>query len=175
MEQHFDAAPWPLGLKLTSAFATILLGVVGLAALRVVPWPPGFTQDFGFAVAAIPPAALGIAYATMVTGYTLSPGELGIRRPFWTTTIRLDTLRAVAIDPSVCKGSIRLFGNAGLFAFTGLYWNKRLGRYRLFATNFRYAVVLKLADRTIVISPASVQAFVDTIRNLYPNVQNLQI
>jgi hypothetical protein len=82
--------------------------------------------------------------------------------------VPFERVQRAALDPSACKGSIRLYGNAGLFAFTGWYWNRRLGRYRLFATNFRHAVVLTLADRTIVVSPSSAQAFVETVYHLFP-------
>ena len=165
---HFDAAPWSVMLIVSSTLATILVVGVALAAFRVVPYPPGFTHDFGVGVALLPLACLAIALLFVVTGYTISPDALGIGRLFWTTVIPLSAPVGAELDPTVCRGSLRLIGNAGLFAFTGLYRNKRLGMYRLFATDFAQAVVLKRAGRTIVVSPASSQAFVDVVHHLFP-------
>ena len=55
---------------------------------------------------------------------------------------------------------LRLFGNGGLFSYHGWFWNRRLGRYRLYATDPERAVVLRFARRTIVVSPGEPAAFV---------------
>ncbi len=48
---------------------------------------------------------------------------------------------------------MRLFGIGGLFASTELFQNDVLGRYRVFGTDPEWAVVLKLAKRTLVVTP----------------------
>jgi hypothetical protein len=55
------------------------------------------------------------------------------------------------------QGSIRTFGNGGLFGFIGLFRNKKLGRYRAFATDEKNAVVLRFATHTLVITPEQPQ------------------
>jgi hypothetical protein len=50
---------------------------------------------------------------------------------------------------------------AGSFSFTGLYRSRELGLYRLFATDLSRAVVLLLPRRTVVVTPASPEAFVE--------------
>jgi hypothetical protein len=60
-------------------------------------------------------------------------------------------------------GSIRVFGNGGLFSFTGLYQNKRLGSYRAYVTDDKRTVVVRLKEKTIVISPEFPDEFVRTI------------
>lgn len=78
----------------------------------------------------------------------------------WTTRIPLKGLKAIRAEPEAMRGSLRLCGNGGLFSFTGWFHNKGLGLYRAFVTHTRRTVVLCLATRTLVVSPADPEAFV---------------
>ncbi len=79
----------------------------------------------------------------------------------WSSYLPLEGLVTVRPAPNICRGSLRIFGNAGLFSYTGLYWNKKLGRYRLIATDLKKATVLVFPHRTVVITPAIPQVFID--------------
>jgi hypothetical protein len=89
----------------------------------------------------------------------------------WFTRISLQDLNRAWIEPSVCKGTIRVFGNGGLFSFAGLFYSKRLGRYRLFATDISRSVVLILPSRVVVITPAEPEIFIEHVRQSFPNIQ----
>ena len=115
----------------------------------------------------IPAAPLALLLGSalfLVRGYEIAGGELLILRLLWTTPLSLDGLRSVEADPESLKSSLRLFGNGGLYSFTGLFRNKALGRYRAFVTDHRNAVVLVWDRRTVVISPDRPGYFVDTLR-----------
>jgi hypothetical protein len=170
MSRHFHAAPWPTSLKAVSLLGTIILGAVSYAAYRAIPAPGGFTHDFGLGVALIPLAALVGAAFFVVRGYTVEPRRLLVERLVSSTAIPLSGLRRAWVDPSVCKGSVRVFGNGGLFSFSGWFYNNRLGRYRLFATDFRSAVVLQFPNRIVVVSPSAPHAFVEHLRHLTPGL-----
>ncbi len=170
-EQRFAAARWPTALKIMSAFAVVLLAGVGVAAYRAIPTPTGFTHAFGLGVALVFPAILVGALLFIVRGYAVTPDELAIERLLWSTRVPLAGLERVWLDPSVCRGMMRLAGNGGLFAFSGLYRSARLGRFRLFATDLRHAVVLAWPDRTVVITPAAAEAFVEHLHRLLPGTQ----
>jgi hypothetical protein len=58
----------------------------------------------------------------------------------------------------------------GLFSITGVYQNKRLGRYRAFVTNPQCCVVLVLPGRVIAVSPENPLAFVQWARRLHPTI-----
>ncbi len=169
MTKHFPAARWPFGLKLVSSLGSLLILGIGMAAYRAIPVPTGFTHGFGLAIAFVPVAILFFSLLFVVTGYDLEGADLLVRRLFWSTRIPLAGLRQIYADPWVCKGSIRLFGNGGLFAFTGLYRNKKLGNYRLFATDFSCAVVLILPKRTVVITPAWPDLFIHHVAQAFPS------
>lgn len=168
MKQHFAAAPWPGRLKAVSVLVTLLLASAGVAAYRAAPVPAGFTHGFGLAVAFVFPAIILASLLFVVSGYVLDGHDLLIDRLLWSTRIPLSGLYRVYADPAVCKGSRRVFGNGGLFSFTGLYRNKALGMYRLFATDISRAVVLVLPRKTVVVTPASPEDFVRSVRLAYP-------
>ncbi|WP_372846572.1 PH domain-containing protein [Pontiella sp.] len=105
------------------------------------------------------PLGAFLAVPFIVRGYAVENGRLLIRRVGWVKTFPLDELESVEIDPQAMHGSIRLFGNGGLFSFTGLYRNKRLGNYRSFVNDWKRSVVVRFANRTIVVSPDDPVAF----------------
>jgi hypothetical protein len=171
MRHYFPAAPWSTGLKATSAVGTVLILGVGIGAYRAIPVPTGFTHQFGLVVALILPALLVGSLLFMVTGYAVEGTELYVKRLLSSTRISLEGLGRVWIEPAVCKGTIRVFGNGGLFSFSGWFYSRRLGRYRLFATNLSRSVVLVLPARVVVITPAEPEAFIEHVRQSLPHVQ----
>jgi hypothetical protein len=171
MRNHFPVAPWSTSLKVTSAVGTVLVLGAGIGAYRAIPVPTGFTHQFGLAVALILPAVLVGSLLFMVTGYAVEGAELYVKRLLSSTRISLQGLNRVWIEPAVCKGSIRVFGNGGLFSFSGWFYSRRLGRYRLFATDISRSVVLVLPARVVVITPAEPEVFIEHVRQSLPNVQ----
>ena len=59
---------------------------------------------------------------------------------------------------------VRLWGNGGLFAATGIFWNKAYGVFRAYLTSARYQDYVLVATRTqkILISPENPEEFVRT-------------
>jgi hypothetical protein len=59
---------------------------------------------------------------------------------------------------------IRLFGNGGLFAGTGIFWNRMYGVHRAYVTSSRYSdlVLVETTTRKILISPENPKAFVNS-------------
>lgn len=110
--------------------------------------------------ALIPIALLTGCALFLIRGYTVEAGGLTIRRLFWTHRVPLEGLQEVRWDPEAMRGSVRLFGNGGVFSFSGLFWNRKLGKYRAFVTDPSRAVVLRLSRRTVVVSPADPEAFI---------------
>jgi hypothetical protein len=57
---------------------------------------------------------------------------------------------------------LRLWGNGGLFAATGIFWNKAYGVFRAYVTSARYQDYVLVATRTqkILISPENPAEFV---------------
>jgi hypothetical protein len=143
-------APWGRTLKAVSSLATaVLFGVA------VMPSP-----GLGWPVRMLPILLLAGALPFVVRGYELREGTLLIRRLWWSTRVELKGLRSALLDPEALKGSIKTCGNGGLFSFTGWFWSRRLGSYRMYVTDLTRPVVLTFADRCIVVSPDCPEKFV---------------
>jgi hypothetical protein len=61
------------------------------------------------------------------------------------------------------RGGFRLWGNGGLFSFTGWFRNSALGVYRSFVTDPHRTVVLRYSARRVVLSPSSPDEFVHEV------------
>jgi hypothetical protein len=143
-------APWSRSLKVASLFAVVMLTVVAAAGLFVMPARLLLARCM---MIGLPIGGLAISFLSMVSGYTLSAAQLEVQRPLWNTVFPLTQLLSVAGDQDVFKGSVRLFGNGGIFSFTGYFWKRGLGCYRAFATDPGRAVVLKFRKRIVVVTP----------------------
>jgi hypothetical protein len=153
--KHYKA-PWSRSLiVVTSAVTLLLLGVtLGLTfyGRGVIPWAGAL--PLGILVCSIPFA---------IRGYTVTSDAILVHRLFWTTRLPLSGLESAKFEPEAMRGSIRTFGNGGLFSITGFFWNKALGAYRAFVTDQHQTVVLHYPGRTVVVSPSSPEEFVHDI------------
>jgi hypothetical protein len=155
--QHSHPAPWGPALTLISLASTLLLLSVAALTYLVVPtWGALIAAS----ILAIP---IGSALFT-VRAYRIEGSSLLIKRLFWSTRISLAHLVSATPDPDAMKSSIRLFGNGGLYSFTGLYRNKTLGNYRAFVTDPKRAVILRFQHtKPILVSPTDPQTFADSL------------
>lgn len=141
--------------KLILARTTIALVVMGVAvAVGVVL----ITLDLAFLgafVLALIVLVLLACWAGRVVGYRLSADMLEIRRPFTIGQVPLATITAVRPAPQALDRALRVFGNGGLFALTGLYKTRDHGVVRVYATDPTQLLLLERAQgRAILLSPA---------------------
>lgn len=157
------AAPWGTVLKLSTGLSVAILAAVFVIFLRAgIPATP-----VGPLVFVILGIVMAVTPLFAVTGYDVTPTQLNIRRLGWSHQRDLKDLERAFVDREAMRGSLRLFGNGGFFSFSGIFWSRKLGRYRAFVTDSAQTVVLKFRDRCIVISPEDPEAFV---RALPPHV-----
>jgi hypothetical protein len=161
-------APWPKLLIAISFLGTVLLLLATGICLAVLPPRPAGVR---VAVAALPLAIVLGCLLFAVRGYVLTDRELLIQRLGWVNRWPLARLQSVTVDPQAMRGSLRLWGNGGLFAFCGWFRNRKLGIYRAFATDPQRSVVLRFGPRTIVITPDNPTEFVHAIQSRCPGVQ----
>lgn len=157
-------APFSRMLWMISILATgllILIPILGFVSLPARA--PGIGRVL---LTLVPLLILAGALPFMIRGYRIEPHRLLIRRLGWSTRVSLDELESADVNPTAMKYSLRLMGNGGLFSFTGLYWNRRLGRYRAFVTDPSRTVVLKFRDRTVLVSPDSPDDFARVLRTV---------
>ena len=154
-------AKWGRTLILMSIFVTVLC--VGVSCLTLVVLA-NIPQPALAAVQWLPMALLTFCLPFVVRSYTITDEAILIRRLLWTTRLDRAGLTSAKVLPDAMRGSIRTCGNGGGFSITGWYWSKRLGFYRAFVTDLKRTVVLRFADKTVVLSPDEPADFV---RELY--------
>jgi hypothetical protein len=171
-------APWSALLTTVSAIVTILLG--GMAILfflgdaliianRILRFRE--TDMVGDWIVVIIFSFIGVFFLAIlfgtalfaVRGYTVTPDAILIRRLFWTTRLPLAGLQSATYEPDAMRRSLRSFGNGGLFAFSGWFYNKKLGSYQAFATNHHETVVLRYSMEVVVLSPSEPEDFVKDV------------
>jgi hypothetical protein len=117
----------------------------------------------------LPPIILLLAALCMVRGYVLTDKEIVVKRLGWANRFALTDLRSVHGDNEAMASSLRLFGNGGLLSYSGLFWSRKMGRYRALATDPSRAVVLTYAKRKILLTPDDPQRFIVRVRTLLKN------
>lgn len=168
--RKFPAAPWCMSLVVMSIVGMLLLFVVTYFARGSVP--PGSLGGVPRMLVTLLPFIIGSGAALfVVSAYHLDAHGLRIQRLLWQTSIPLDGLERVWQDRDAMKGSIKVFGNGGLFAYSGVFQNAGLGRYRAFVTNPQYTVVLRRSRGAVVVTPANPEAFVRQVQAFFPGVR----
>jgi hypothetical protein len=164
MEPHMTFnAPWGKPLKLMTGLCLLIL--VGIPLIGIFTGPGGYViWILGMIV--MPLTILVISAFFMIRGYILTMDALLIQRLGWNSRLDLTNLISVEVKPKAMSGSIRTFGNGGMFCFAGAFHNKKLGSYRAFVTDNNRTVILKFAKRTVVVSPDKPDEFITEIKRL---------
>jgi len=155
-------APWATSLLVMTSVGCIILLVVPLISFTTRP-PRDFTGQVLTTV--LPLLILFAALFYSVRGYLLTSSTLYIQRLGWSSKIELVDIINAEIDPQAMEKSIRLWGNGGLFSFTGNFRNRKLGFYQAYATDPRRAVILRFPQRIIVLTPDNPEHFVSEVLN----------
>ena len=107
-------APWSTTLVVVSAAATILcLGIsltMAVSGHALLCW-----------VGLLPLAIILGAAPFTIRGYTITADAILVHRLLWATRLPLQGLQSASAEPDAMRGSLRTFGNGGLFSFSGHY------------------------------------------------------
>jgi hypothetical protein len=153
-------APWGNTLiAITSLIGALLVGMVLMGLLM----GPRNNLVWIGSMVVLPIAILVVTACLGVWGYRIQNQTLYVKRLGWQTAIALGQLESAEQVPAAMKGSIRTWGNGGLFGFTGRFRNATLGPYQAYATDLTRTVVLTFPDRKIVLSPEEPEQFVRTL------------
>ena len=145
-------APTSLTIKVVTAFALVLNAVFYVAAAyqRALLVPAIFLSV----------VVLICYYFWTPVGYELSGGELIVSFRIGRKRYR-PVVKCSAVDAPL-RAAIRLFGNGGLFAGSGVFWNRKYGVFRAYVTSSkpRDLVMVETTATKIFISPADPQAWI---------------
>jgi len=160
--RYFNA-PWGTLLKVISTLGTLLLiGIFGGMILS----GRASTLTTLILYSLIPLLTLFISLLFTVRGYSISENTFRVRRLLWYTDVDISMLQSVEYNPKAMTGSLRTFGNGGLFSFSGSYKSGKLGSFKAYVTDFKKCVIIIAAGQTLVVSPENPELFVEVMRNL---------
>jgi hypothetical protein len=144
-------APMSTAIKVITGLVLVMTAVMLLAGVKV--W--GLLLGGGF----LATVAL-FCYLYAPIAYELTGDELTVRfrlgQKVFPAVTGCETLSA---RPPM---GLRLWGNGGLFAATGIFWNQAYGVYRAYVTSARYQdyVLVETRTRKVLISPENPAEFV---------------
>ncbi len=166
------SAPWGRPVRLATVASAVILLTMVLAGLST---GPRHLLVWQLAMVGLPLLILLSALPFMVRGYVLTERHIAVRRLGWSTVLPLAGLIAVTGEPEGLRGSVRLFGNGGLFGITGWFWNRKFGRFRAYATDPSRAVLLHYqAGKKVMVTPNDVQQFIVRVRTLAKMTDHLR-
>lgn len=152
--------------------------LVGGLAISTAAFSYKATQNAPAAIAAyivfIAPLlllTLLIAFYILKPKYiTADTNGLAIHRLTNPVSIPYSTISSISsITNSDISGSVRTFGNGGLFGYTGRYYNSRLGKMTWYCTQRKnYVLVTLTNNKKIVITPDNPADLVVELRKYAP-------
>ncbi len=151
-------APWSRTLILSTACVSLLLVCVMLSGFRQMGTLD--VTSLGFWAAMLPAGLLAGGALCSIRGYSVTADAILVHRLFGDIRIPRRGLQSAAAEPDAFRGALRTWGNGGLGSFTGWYQSSHLGSFRAYATDSTLSVVLRYADRTIVLTPKHPDRFV---------------
>ncbi|MGY3054094.1 hypothetical protein ACVWYG_002297 [Pedobacter sp. UYEF25] len=107
-----------------------------------------------------------ICLLLMPLRYTITDNEILVERIFSKVHIKKENIKSLQqIGISSIAGTIRTFGNGGLFCFTGHFVNASIGKMTWFVTRKDTLILLYLNDgKRIVISPNEPKEFIKVFK-----------
>jgi hypothetical protein len=150
------AADRSLSIRIVTSFVLVLIGGLLIASVyHPMLW-------FGAGILILVCLA---CYLLAPVGYALDDHRLTVYSHVHSKQFD-SVVRCARIDqPNPWKMwvGIRLFGNGGLFAGVGIFWNRMFGIFRAYVTSARYSdlVLVETTKRKILISPRDPKAFVE--------------
>jgi Na+-driven multidrug efflux pump len=100
------------------------------------------------------------------TRYIIENKKLTIKTRIKDFTYNLEHLKkSGAITKSEMGFLIRVFGNGGIFGYTGFFTSKVFGRMQFWVTNSSKLILLELANnKKVVLSPDDTEGFLKSIK-----------
>jgi hypothetical protein len=154
-------APWGRALWIVSTVVTAILAMVSITIVWTALGSGKYLPGLG---ALLPIALLILPALFTVRGYAVTADAIVVLRPIGPKALPpLATLQSARVEPNAMRRSLRLFGHGGLYAFSGIFRNRRLGYYRSWVTDLGRTVVLVFPGQTAVLSPESPEEFVAAV------------
>jgi hypothetical protein len=117
-------------------------------------------------------ATLVVSYLFSTQNYLIDNNELVIKRPISERRISIADIEEIRlVGEADMTGTIRTFGNGGLFGYYGKYYNKTFGSMTLYTTQRANRVFIRTKSGSkIIISPDDL-SLIDKLKSALSNKQ----
>ncbi len=165
MEQQFDTS-----LGTSSKVITVILFLMGILTPLFSITIKNHDADMVWIGALLPGVfilLLSISYLYKPQSYLVTPKAIIIKRTVKSVEIPLDQIREVkSISEEEMGLALRLFGNGGVFGFTGYFFSGKMGRMRWYATRKNnYVLIVTKPNKKIILTPDLQQELVLALTN----------
>jgi transcriptional regulator with XRE-family HTH domain len=99
----------------------------------------------------------------LVTGFSLKDGRLLVHHVGWAKEYDLGKATGAARCTQARIGPLQVFSY--FFSISGMYYNKLLGFYRGYVTDFEKAVLVEFGKRKIVVTPDDPEEFLASLKD----------
>lgn len=110
-----------------------------------------------------PVALLTIVWFRRVKSYSLMENKIIVQMGSYTREYDIDQIQEIKKPHILFMKLRKIYGNGGLFSYTGLYSYPKIGRFKAFVTNWDHCIILKMRDEQIALSPENYESFLDQI------------
>lgn len=127
----------------------IIVGLLGLCAVLIYN-EPGLESLLTLAIIVV---VLGGVFSFTPRGLYVDNDYIIIHRFIGKVVIDKSVITSVkGIDASMLRHSTRLAGTMQVFGYWGIFRNRKLGKYRLYATNLNRLALIETATKKYVIN-----------------------
>ncbi len=107
------------------------------------------------------------SYLFSTQSYTVTDSELIIHRPIKDKVVNIaDITEISAVDTADFSGTIRTFGNVGLFGYYGKYHNSKIGNMTWYVTQRENRILVRTQQgEKLILSPDDI-SLVDKVQGL---------
>ncbi|MBM3178071.1 MAG: hypothetical protein FJZ78_08705 [Bacteroidetes bacterium] len=158
----------------TVTFAVIILFIAEGVFLSTVLFNKtaiGVPLFFRFMIVLLPWFILLVAYVYSVTGLSIDEKFLWIERPIGPKKILLTDIReAGLIDKKEMKGTVRGFGNGGIFGYYGKFFNAKYGTMTWYVTRRDRLILLRMNNNAIILISPDEPSVADLLKKSNPSV-----
>ncbi len=150
-------------LDLLSKIITFIIAIIALTMLFNYFMEDRFIYIFTGGMLLL---LLLVLFLYMPQKYLISNEELIVQRIIGNFKVdRKSILKVIHPDKSYLSFVVRVFGNSGLFGYTGYFWNKSFGKMHWFVTQRKNYVVVDIGTkRKIVLSPNDYNGLIDALQ-----------
>jgi hypothetical protein len=150
---------------ITAAVILLLFSVSNVTALLSGQISLGEYSVLGLPLIALLTCVLG--YGFSVRGYTLTPDQLIVKRPFKNAVfLRSDIAETTAFGKETMGFVWRLFGSGGFFGYFGIFSSRQLGRFTMYGTQTQNYVLVSFNNgKKIVLTADAPEELVAAIKN----------